>query len=245
MQGRPREALALLAPQAARLRRERAGVPLAQVLASIGVLHGDLGDPEAARAHLVEALEVCRALRARYLQVDVALSLLFFLAELRRYDEVDALAAETLALGDLDNLTVFRSNVAALCFEADRPAEALAHDRALLAAAAPPHVHAIAAARSAEALARLGEGSAVAAQLDAALAALATTDLPVARGWVALAVLHHGDEAQLRRLRELVPDLGEDAVAPHQRAAFRVAWAARFGDALPGVPAAAAGAPSA
>jgi len=234
---RPTEALALLLPQAERLRRERAGVALAQVLTSVGVLYGDLGDHELARAHALEALEVCRALRARYLQVDVALNLLFHLAELRRFDEIDALAAETLALGEVDNLTVFRSNLAALYVEAGRPADALAQDRALLAGPAPAHVHAIAAARSAGALAALGEAGAVGAQLDAALAALTETDHPVARGWVAIAVLRHGDDARLRRALELVPGLSEDDVAPHQRAAFREAWAARNPDAPAVLPA--------
>ena len=221
---RPEEALALLAPEAEALRQGPPGLRLCQLVSSLGALYDDLGRHEEARVHLREAHDLARALGARYLQVDIAINLLFCYAELRRYDDAEALAQETLALGDYDNMAIFRSNLAAVYFEASRFREALEHYRALQEEVDQPFLRGIALARSAEAHARLGDREPIPTLLDAALDALAATDYPVVLGRVAVAVLRLGTNAQRERLLVLVPDLASARLPAHLRPEFEAAW---------------------
>jgi DNA-binding SARP family transcriptional activator len=221
---RSEEAPALLEPEAERLRQRPPGLRLCQFLTGVGVLYDDLGRHAEGMAHLREAHDLARALGARYLQVDIAINLLFCYADQRRYDDADALARETLALGHYDNMAIFRSNLAAIHFEAGRFREALEHYRPLQDEVDQPFLRAIALARSAEAHAALGDGEPVPDLLDAALDALPVTDYPVVLGRVAVAVLRHGTDAQRERLLALAPDLSSARLPPHQRSEFEDAW---------------------
>lgn len=231
---RPEEALALLEPEAEALRQGGPpGLRLCQLVSSLGALYDDLGRHEEALLHLREAHGMARALGARYLQVDISINLLFCYAELRRYDEAEALARETLALGDYDNMAIFRSNLAAVCFEAGRFREALGHYVTLQDEVDQPFLRAIALARSAEANAQLGDRAPIHALLDAALDALPATDYPVVLGRVAVAVLRLGTNAQRERLLALVPDLSSARLPAYQRSEFETAWRQASTD-LPG-----------
>ncbi|MFO8149202.1 MAG: BTAD domain-containing putative transcriptional regulator [Trueperaceae bacterium] len=221
---RSEEALALLEPEAERLRQRPPGLRLCQLLTGVGVLYDDLGRQAEGMAHLREAHDLARALGARYLQVDIAINLLFCYADQRRYDDADALARETLALGHYDNTAIFRSNLAAIHFEAGRFREALEHYRPLRDEVDQPFLRAIALARSAEAHAALGDGDPVPELLDVALDTLPATDYPVVLGRVAVAVLRLGTDAQRARLLALAPDLSSARLPPHQRAEFEDAW---------------------
>jgi DNA-binding SARP family transcriptional activator len=226
---RPEEALALLEPEIGALRAGRPSLRLCQFLTGVGTLHDDLGRHEEALSAHREAHAIARRLGARYHQVDIAINLLFCFAELRRYADADALAAETLALERYDNLPIFRNNLAAVYFEAGRVEEALVHYRALQDEHDQPFLRAIALARSAEAHARLGDDAPVAELLDAALDELERTDFPVVLGRVAVAVLKLGDDAHLARLRAMAPELAAERLPAYQRAEFATHWRSRVG----------------
>ncbi len=221
---RSEEALALLEPEVEQLRQRPPGLRLCQLLTGVGALYDDLGRHAEGMAHLREAHDLARVLGARYLQVDIAINLLFCYADQRRYDDAEALARETLALGHYDNMAIFRSNLAAIHFEAGRFGDALEHYRSLQGEVDQPFLRAIALARSAEAHAALGDDAPVRTLLDAALDALSTTDYPVVLGPVAVAVLRRGSGAQRERLLALVPGLSAARLPPHQRAEFEDAW---------------------
>jgi tetratricopeptide (TPR) repeat protein len=218
------EALTLLEPEVERLRQQPPGLRLCQLLTGVGALYDDVGRHSDGLAHLREAHDLARALGARYLQGDIAINLLFCYADQRRYDDADTLARETLALGHYDNMAIFRSNLAAIHFEAGRFGEALEHYRSLQGEVDQPFLRAIALARSAEAHAALGDAGPVRPLLDAALEALSSTDYPVVLGRVAVAVLRLGSDAQRGRLLTLVPDLSAARLPPHQRPEFEAAW---------------------
>jgi DNA-binding SARP family transcriptional activator len=221
---RSEEALALLEPEAERLRQRPLGLRQVQLVSSLGALYDDVGRHAEGLAHLNEAHDLARALGARYLQVDIAINLLFCYADLRRYDDAESLARETLALGHYDNTAIFRSNLASVYFEAGRFREALEQYRPLQDEIDQPFLRGIALARSAEAHAALGELEPVPGLLDAALDALTATDYPVVLGRVAVAVLRLGTDAQRERLLALAPDLSAERLPHHQRAEFEAAW---------------------
>lgn len=230
--GEPEQALAILGPELPRLRRRRPGLRLAQVLSSVAVLYGDLQRHEEALATLREAKRLAEALRARYLQVDIALNILYCYSELRRYDEADALAEETLALGVFDNIPTFRNNLASLYFEARRYDAALVHYEALVDVPGQPWLQALARARCAEARTLLGRHEGVGDLLDRALEALAATDLAVVEGRVSTNILRLGDDDQVERLLRARPGLSSERYAHYLREEFAAAWRAR----LPGEP---------
>jgi tetratricopeptide (TPR) repeat protein len=226
---RPDQAIALLQPEIARLRRGARSLRLCQFLTSLGTLHDDAGrHDEALRLHR-EAFDLAKALGARYHQVDIAINLVYCYGDLRRYREAEAVGSEALALGAYDNVPLLRNNLASLAFESGRVAEALTHYEQLQQEHGQPFLRAIALARSAEANAVLGNRDPIPALLDEALAMLALTDYPVVVGRVAIAVLRLGDEVQVERLRSQAPGLVAEALPPHQRAEFSALWRSRVG----------------
>ena len=226
---RTEEAIALLEPELAALRQHPPSVRLCQFVTSLGALHDDLGMNEAALPLHREAYALAGRLGARYHQVDVAINLVFCLADLGRFDEAVAVGEEALALGGYDNVAILRNNLASVAFSAGRFEAALGHYQALQDEHGQPFLRAIALARSAETLARLGRLEQVAALLDEALAALAATDYPVALGRVTATVLHLGDDDQVERLRERVPWLDPETIPAHQRQAVVQLWHERVG----------------
>lgn len=224
---RPEEAVALLEPVVERLRRGRSDLRRARFVISLAALYDAVGRSEEALPLHREGLALARALGARYLQVDAALNLLFCTADLGRPLEAAEVAEEALGLGAYDNVPVLRTNLAAAYFEAGRVDDAARHYRQLEDLDGPAYLTAIACARSAECAALQGAHDRVPPLLDRALDAVADTDLPVARGAVAIAVLHVGDEAQVRRLGALVPDLDPQRFPLHQRERLVSALAAR------------------
>ncbi len=226
---RPQEAIALLEPELARLRRGPASLWLCQFLTSLGTLQDDQGRHEEALQLHLEAYALAAALGARYHQVDIAINLVFCYGDLRRYEEAAAIGAEALALGAYDNVPLLRNNLAALAFEAGRVAEALGHYEQLQLEHGQPYLRAIALARSAEASALLGAHDAVPSLLDEALAELVDTDYPVAVGRVAIAVLRLGSASQLALLRQRRADLTVASLPTYQQAEFAALWRARCG----------------
>ncbi len=221
------EAIALMEPAVARLRKRRADVRLVRFVSSLATLYDDTDQPERAMPLHREALGLAKALGSRYFQVEASINLLFCTASLGRYDEAADWAEEALALGDYDNVPVLRTNLAANYFEAGRYHDALGHYAVLAELDAQPHLQVIALARCAECCSLLERREAVAELLDRALARLPHTDVAVAQGAAAIALHRFGDDAQLARLRAQLPDLEPAKLPPHQRARYQAALAAR------------------
>ena len=223
------DAVALLEPELPSLRRRRPSTRLCQFLTSLGALHDDLGQNAAALPLHREAYALAGRLGARYLQIDIAINLVFCLADLGRYDEAVRLGEQALQLGDYDNVAILRNNLASVAFSQGRFDSALAHYQSLQHEHGQPFLRVIALARSAESLAQLDRNEEVAALLDEALAGLATTDYPVALARVTAAVLHLGDDDQVARLRERVPRLDPERIPAHQRETVVRLWRERIG----------------
>lgn len=226
---RTEEAIALLTPEIERLRARPASVRLCQFVTSLGALYDDLGRNDEALPLHREAFDLAAALGARYHQVDIAINLVFCLADLGRLDDAHAFGSEALDLGDYDNVAVLRNNVASVAFSAGRFEAALEHYEPLQREAAQPYLRALAFARSAEASAALGREAGVPDLIERALDALDDTDYPVAVARVAAATLAHGTDAQVERLRRTVPTLDAEAIPAHQRAAVVRLWRERLG----------------
>jgi DNA-binding SARP family transcriptional activator len=225
------EALALLEPELERRRRGPADVRLCQVLTSIGTFQSDAGRFEEALAAQREALALARALQARYVEIDVAINLLFCYADLQRLDEVDELARATLSFGEYDGSALFRTNLASVLFEGGRIEAAREHYRVLAEERHPTYLRAIALARCAEAHHLLEERGEVPVLLDAALDLLPGTDFPITVGRVAVVTLTVGDDEQVGRLLALVPDLPHRRFPPYMQEAVDRAWRGRTGPA--------------
>ena len=221
------QAIAQMEPAVARLRQRRPDLRLVQFVSSLAALYDDTDRAEEALVLHREALALARALGSRYFQVEVSINLLFCTAGLGRYDEAADWAEEALTLGTYDNVPVLRTNLAANYFQAGRYEDALRHYAQLADLESQPHLQVIALARSAECHALLGRPEGAAAPLDRALARLPHTDFPVALGAAAIALLRFGDDAQVARLRALVPDLDPSRLPPHQRERLAAALAAR------------------
>ena len=223
------EAVALLEPELAALRRGPPSVRLCQFVTSLGALRDDQGDNEAALALHREAYALADALGARYHQVDIAINLVFCLADLGRLDEAETVGIAALALGAYDNVAILRNNVASVAFSAGRFDAALEQYQVLQHEHEQPFLRAVALARSAEALVRLGRPDGVPALLDDAIAALDDTDYAVATGRVIAAVLELGDDAQVARLRQRVPELDPASIPMYQRDDVVRRWRERIG----------------
>ena len=226
---RTEEAIALLAPEVERLRQGPATVRLCQFVTSLGALYDDLGRNEDALPLHREAFDLAATLGARYHQVDIAINLVFCLADLGRLDEAYTFGSEAIALGAYDNVAILRNNVASVAFSAGRFAAALEQYEPLQGEVDQPFLRAIALGRSAEACAALGRHADVPALIDRALEALDTTDYPVAVARVLAATLAHGSDAQVARLRQAVPTLDPEAIPAHQREAVVRLWRERVG----------------
>ena len=226
---RTEEAIALLAPEVDRLRQGPATVRLCQFVTSLGALYDDLGRNEDALPLHREAFDLAAALGARYHQVDIAINLVFCLADLDRLDEAYAFGSEAIALGAYDNVAILRNNVASVAFSAGRFAAALDQYEPLQGEVDQPFLRAIALGRSAEACAALGRHEEVPALIDRALEALDATDYPVAVARVLAATLAHGSDAQVARLRQTVPTLDPGAIPAYQREAVVRLWRERVG----------------
>ena len=226
---RTEDAIALLEPELAALRRGPPSVRLCQFVTSLGALHDDLGRNDDALPLHREAYALAGRLGARYHQIDVAINLVFCLADLGRFDQAVAVGEEALTLGDYDNVAILRNNLASVAFSAGRLEAALEHYQALQDEREQPFLRAIALARSAEVLDRLGRHEGVAALLDEAIATLAHTDYPVALGRVSAAVLHLGSDDMVARLRAYVPRLDPESIPAYQRQAVVQLWRERVG----------------
>lgn len=221
------EAIALMEPAVARLRERRADLRLVQFMSSLATLYDDTDRAEQAMPLHREALGLAKALGTRYFQVEASINLLFCTAALGRYDEAADWAEEALTLGDYDNVPVLRTNLAANYFEAGRYADALGHYALLSDLDAQPHLQVIALARCAECCSLLERPDEVGGLLDRALERLPRTDVAVAQGAAAIALLRFGDDAQVRRLYAQLPDLESARLPPHQRERYEAALAAR------------------
>jgi DNA-binding SARP family transcriptional activator len=221
------EAIALLEPAVARLRRARPDLRLVQFLSSLAAIYDESGRTAEALPLHREALALAKALGSRYYQVEVSINLVWCYADLGRYDEAIARGEEALALGEYDSGPLLRVNLAANYFQAGRYEEALRHYQLLAEPPTQAYLRVVALARCAEAHALLGRTEAVGPLLERTLELLPDTDYPVAIGAAAIALLRFGDDAQVARLRGLVPDLDPARLPPHQRERLEAALAAR------------------
>lgn len=221
------EALALMEPAVARLRRRKPDLRLVQFLSSLAGLYDDTGRPAEALPLHLEALALARAIGSRYFQVEVCINLLFCYADLGRHEEAIAKAEDALSLGDYDNVPVLRTNLAANYFQAARYQEALGHYRLLSESSNRVHLRLIALARTAECLAELGDLDEVPRLLDEVLAMVPQTDFRVAWGAAAISLYRFGDDRQVMELERLLPELSPEQLPLHQRRRLESAMATR------------------
>ncbi|MEO5881776.1 MAG: hypothetical protein ABIQ06_05120 [Caldimonas sp.] len=156
-----------------------------------------------------EAWTLAERLGARYAQVDIACNLVWSLPVLDGHDEAIAIAGEALALGEYDGTPTLRNNLAWLLLERGRIDEASALYRRL-ASGDDPSLRCFAWARLIEVAARLVDGGCAAAS-QAALAAVAHTELYQAHAAVITAVLEHGSDADAARALALLREQPLDA----------------------------------
>jgi DNA-binding SARP family transcriptional activator/tetratricopeptide (TPR) repeat protein len=205
LQARVADVIAPLERERDRLRRERPGLPLVRVLTSLGAGYDEAGDPARGLPLHQEAYRLATRLGARYAQVNVAVNLLWSLSGLDRNDEAIAVAREALALGDYDGTPTLRNNLAWVLAERGDLDEARALYE-VLAAGADPTLALIAHARLVDLCARGGDTAGLQAALTRTVAALTTTEVPVARAAAAIGLLRHGSDAHVERaVAALVP----------------------------------------
>jgi tetratricopeptide (TPR) repeat protein len=208
--GRFDDAVALAAPQVARLRRQPPGLELVNMLTSLGAAHNGAGRFALALPWHEEALALVRQIGARYVEVEVALNLIFCLPELGRHDEALAVGEAALALGDYDATPFLQNNLAWLYLDRGRLAEArVLYER--LAAGPEPTLRCYAWAKLVQIHAQQGDAAACRAAVDAAFAALPQTQIYSAHAVVLVAVLQHGSPADALRVP---PWLREEPLAP-------------------------------
>jgi tetratricopeptide (TPR) repeat protein len=190
-----------------------------------------------------EAWALARRLGARYVQVDVAVNMLWGMAVLDQHAQAVEIAREALAFGDYDGTPTLRNNLAWLLVDMGRLDEALPLYRAL-ADGDDPTLRCTARAKLVDIQARLGDAPGVGAAVEATLSAMAQTDVYLAHAAAMVAVLNHGslEQAQRalawRRDHELDPWLQERLDAAITRHAERLEVS------LPGTPASTAQTPT-
>ncbi|MEO7244534.1 MAG: tetratricopeptide repeat protein, partial [Rubrivivax sp.] len=192
------EAFAMLEQRCTQLRRQAPGVELVATLTSMGAACDSKAELARGLDFHREAWTLAERLGARYAQVDIACNLVWSLPVLDRHDEAIAIAGEALALGEYDGTPTLRNNLAWLLLERGRIDEASALYRQL-ASGADPSLRCFAWAKLIEVAARLGDASGCAAAVQAALAAVAHTELYQAHAAVIASVLEHASDADAVR----------------------------------------------
>jgi DNA-binding SARP family transcriptional activator/tetratricopeptide (TPR) repeat protein len=230
MKGEFKQAAALLEGLRAERELRTPGPEHTSILMSLGTVRVALGDCVGAVALLQQALSLARALGARYEEAAVARNLVQALTEMGRLDESIAVGRAALELGEYDSTPMLLNNLATTYLHADRLAEA----RPLcerLCHCSDPSLRCRAWAKLVVIHERQGDGAAMAAAIDAALAEAAATEQYQAYAVVAIAVLNHGSGAQVERaLQGLTAQPLDRSTAERLDAAL-----ARHGRVRPGV----------
>jgi len=218
-QGRLQEALAITQRNVAELRAAGDEGDLASQLTSLGAVHDQLGEHEAALPAHLEALAIARRLRSRYQQVNVAMNLLECYVGLGRADEGLAVAREALALGTFEGTATLRHNLAATLMDLGRHDEAAEWFEVQVREVSDPTLTALAWGRLARLHHHAGRGAEAQAAARRAVEQAHATDYPVARVSVARSLLELGDASLLDALPGLLAGLDPAALPPELRAA--------------------------
>lgn len=184
---------------AQRLRQQAPGPDLIVMLTSLAAVHNENGHVDAALPLLREAWGLAEALKARYAQVEVAISLVWGLSALERHEEAVDLAGQALALGDFDSTPTLRNNRAWCLMELGRREEAQREYEALSRCGDASLVLG-AIARLVQLHAEQGQAEALAQRLDELATAMARTQVVVVRAAALAAALNHGQEHHWRAL---------------------------------------------
>lgn len=184
---------AALRQRLARLRRERPGTDLAVVLTSLGSTIDYQGRCQEAVPLHQEALALARKLGARYVEVEVAVNLLWGLPELGRHEEAIRAGEEALALGHYDATPTLENNLAWLYLEQGRLADA-ARVYARLAQSADPTLACVGWAKGLQIHDQLGQADQATAAAEELLRRLAATEFAQAHAIGVLALLNHGPD---------------------------------------------------
>lgn len=225
--GQPDAALSAMRQAERMLRRQQPGPQLASVLTGIGALLDEKGQVDAGLPYHREAWALARRLGARYVQVDVAVNMLWGMPVLDQHAQAIEIAREALAFGDYDGTPTLRNNLAWLLVDMGRLDEALPLYRQL-ADGDDPTLRCTARAKLVDIHARQGDAPGVAAAVEATLSAMAQTDVYLAHAAAMAAVLTHGESGQAqqalawRRDHELDPWLQERLDAAIKRHAERL-----------------------
>jgi tetratricopeptide (TPR) repeat protein len=195
------------------------------VLTGIGAMLDKKGQVDAGLPYHREAWTLARRLGARYVQVDVAVNMLWGMPVLDLHAQAVEITREALAFDDYDGTPTLRNNLAWLLVDLGRLDEALPLYRQL-AEGDDPTLRCTARARLVDIHARRGDAPGVAAAVEATLSAMAQTDVYLAHAAAMVAVFTHGqfEQAQQalawRRDAELDPWLQEglEVALAHHRA---------------------------
>ena len=177
-----------------RLRAERPGPELVEVLTSLGSFIDFQGRHREALPLHREALALARRLGSRYAEVQSAVNLLWCLPELGLHDEAMDVGEQALALGHYDATPTLANNLAYLYLTQGRAGDA-ARIYAGLADGPDPTLACVAQAKLLQIDAGRGDVTAVDRQARALLDRMAATEHAQAHAIAVLALLEHAPAA--------------------------------------------------
>ena len=187
-----------------RLRREAPSAAQVETLTSLAALYNECGDLERGLRLNQEAYALAARLQFRFSQVEAAVNLVWSLQTLDRDEEAIAVGREALALGEFQSSPTLRNNVAWSLWNLGRLEEAQTF---YLPLEQSPDTSLALAARSklVDIHARLGRTAEAAAMIDQLFETLGATESLAAHAAASMAILRHGNDAQVARLLPLLP----------------------------------------
>ena len=228
--------IAQLLPQLMRyhdkLRRLPFDIALVDVLITLSYAHGHAGDTRSALECDREAYALTTRMGASSLRVNAANNLVVNLARAGHYAEAISIGESVLATGQFEGSATLRSNVAAALKLTGRFDEALEHYNDLVGSDEPT-VALIARGHRIHILGERGDVAAVQTEIDAALIAIAATELPVPRASLACHVLRFGNDSHVQTVLDALKPARLD---PWLAERLRSALASRGIDPDPYVP---------
>jgi tetratricopeptide (TPR) repeat protein len=218
------DAIRILEPAVARLRRFGDSGALSTCLSSLAAIYDDTGRYSDALALHSEALETAKRAGAGYAQVGAAVQMMWGLNHAGRSDEAVQLAYQALALGEYSNSEYLRNGLAASLMKLERTEEAimLYEDNAKRGQVT---TRALAWGRLASLYAGRGDLDAARRAATLSLECALQTQVYFARIRAAIAVLQYGSDEQVSVILPLV----EHQISPDKDAQleFEAALATR------------------
>lgn len=197
------DAIRVLEPAVARLKRFGDSGALSTCLSSLAAIYDDTGRYSAALELHFEALETAKRAGAGYAQVGAAVQMMWGLSHAGRSEEAVRIANQALALGEYSNSEYLRNGLAASLMKLGRFGEAVKiyEDNAERGQIT---TRALAWGRLASLYAQRGDLKAAARAASASLDCALQTQVFFARIRAAIAVLKHGSDREVQVILPLV-----------------------------------------